>query len=63
MQWSLYPNLIHIYLMKFYYEKIFLNTISISQFQKYLLSTFIILKFLKFYIQFIINSMECIMIS
>jgi hypothetical protein len=49
--------------LNFIMKKYFLNTILISQIQKYLLPTFIIAKFLKFCIQLNINPMESTMVS
>jgi hypothetical protein len=56
---SLREYIVNFYMLTIIYivfhEKIFLKTILISQFQEYLFLTIIILKFLKFGIQFIMN--------
>ncbi len=53
----------HIYFIKFYSEKVLLNTILTHQIQKYMYLTFIIPKFLKFCNQANINPMESTMVS
>jgi hypothetical protein len=63
IQWSLFYNFIHVYFIKFYNEKVGSNTILTNQFQTYLFTTFIILKFLKFCSWFTINPIEGSIIS
>jgi hypothetical protein len=63
IEYSLCYNFTQTYFIKFFNEKILLNTMSISQIQNYLFPTFIIAKFFKFCIQININPMESTMVS
>ncbi len=58
IQWSLCYNFIHVYFIKFFNEKVGLNTILTNQLQTYLFLTFIIPIFLKFCSWFTINPIE-----
>jgi hypothetical protein len=60
---SLCYHFTQIYFIKVFNEKVFFNTILISQIQKYLFFTFNISKFIKFCIQLNINPMKSTMVS